>query len=49
MGEGDGFDFWVSEKREELWVLILVFRRELGFFFVVNSVLGLQNRFVEAF
>ena len=25
------FDFWFSEKREELRVLILVFRRELGF------------------
>ena len=31
LGEGDGFDSWVSEKREELRVLILVFRRELGF------------------
>ena len=30
-GEGEGFDFWVSEKTEELRVLISVFRRELGF------------------
>ena len=30
-GEGEGFDFWVSEKAEELRVLISVFRRELGF------------------
>ena len=29
----EGFDFWVPEKREELrdLVLVLVFRRELGF------------------
>ena len=33
LGEGEGFDFWVPEKREELrdLVLVLVFRRELGF------------------
>ena len=31
LGEGDGFDFWVSKKREEFRVLVLVFRRELGF------------------
>jgi len=31
LGEGEGFDFWVLEKREELRVLVLVFRRELGF------------------
>ena len=31
LGEGDGFDFGVSEKREELRVLILVFTRELCF------------------
>ena len=30
-GEGEGFDFWVSEKTEELRVLISVFRRELSF------------------
>ena len=30
-GEGEGFDFWVFEKTEELRVLISVFRRELGF------------------
>ena len=31
LGEGEGFDFWVPEKREELRDLVLVFRRELGF------------------
>ena len=31
LGEGEGFDFWVPEKREDLRVLVLVFRRELGF------------------
>ena len=31
LGEGEGFDFWVPEKREELRDLVLVFRTELGF------------------
>ena len=41
LGEGEGFDFWVPEKREDLRVLVLVFRRELGF------VLGRKSFFFK--